>query len=78
VPKTTWCRIRHLDGGAICWHEKADGSPPDFIDITLASISEPIDRSPEMHFYYDSRADWTIVNDDLPKLGGETGTEPLN
>jgi hypothetical protein len=23
------------------------------------------------HYFFDSRADWTVVNDDLPKLGGE-------
>lgn len=61
-----------------CFHEKPDGAAPDLIDITLASLAEPIDRSPEVHFHYDSKADWTIVNDDLPKLGGETGTEPLS
>ena len=61
-----------------CWHEKSDGSAPDFIDITLASISDPIDRQPEMHFYFDSGADWITVNDELPKLGGATGTEPLD
>lgn len=67
----------HCGTQLFCLHEKADGSPPDLIDITLASMSEPIDRSPEVHFYFDSKADWTIINDDLPKLGGESGTEPL-
>ena len=35
------------------------------------------DRQPEAHYYYDSRAEWTQVNDDLPKLGGEDGMQPL-
>ena len=50
---------------------------PELIDIALAALHGPIDRAPEAHYYYDSRADWTEVNDDLPKLGGESGEEPL-
>ena len=60
-----------------CWHEHADSSPPSMIDVTVASLHEPIDRMPEMHVFYDSKASWTVINDDLPKLGGESGTEPL-
>src|SRR5215510_3947970 len=47
------------------------------IDIALAALHDKIDRRPEAHYYYDSRADWTAVNDDLPKLGGKSGMEPL-
>ncbi len=47
------------------------------IDIALAALHGKIDRRPEAHYYYDSRADWTVVNDDLPKLGGKSGMEPL-
>lgn len=61
-----------------CWHENEDGSPPKMIDVTVASLHGDIDRQAEMHFYYDSRASWTLVNDDLPKLGGTTGLEPLS
>jgi len=60
-----------------CWHERSDGSTPDMIDVTMASLHGPIDRVPEMHVFYDSKADWTTVTDDLPKLGGKSGTEPL-
>ena len=60
-----------------CWHENADATPPEVIDVTVASLHEEIDRKPEMHVFYDSRASWTVVNDDLPKLGGESGTQPL-
>ena len=59
-----------------CWHEKADG-PPDFIDIAIASLQGDIDRAPQAHWYYDSRAAWTSVQDNLPKLGGASGLEPL-
>ncbi len=60
-----------------CWHEHEDGAPPEMIDVTVASLHGDIDRPPQMHLYYDSRAPWTVVGDDLPKLGGPTGTAPL-
>ncbi len=47
------------------------------IDVALAALHGKIDRDPEGHYFFDSRADWTVVNDDLPKFGGKTGTEPL-
>ncbi len=50
---------------------------PEIIDRALAALHGKIDRDPEEHWYFDSRADWTVVNDDLPKLGGTTGVEPL-
>ena len=60
-----------------CWHEHEDGTPPEMIDVTLASLHADIDRRPEMHVFFDSKAGWTEVSDDLPKLGGPSGTEPL-
>jgi hypothetical protein len=49
---------------------------PDYLDIVLANMQGPIDRLPEFHVYIDDRADWVCIGDDLPRLGGETGTEP--
>ena len=49
----------------------------EYVHIALASLYGKIDREPEAHYYYDSRAEWTQVNDDLPKFGGITGSEPL-
>ena len=40
-------------------------------------MTGPIDRAPEAHYYYDSRAKWTEINDDLPKPGGPDGMQPL-
>jgi catechol 2,3-dioxygenase-like lactoylglutathione lyase family enzyme len=50
---------------------------PDHVDVVLANLEGPIDRAPGMHIYFDSRAAWTDVRDDLPRLGGSTGIEPL-
>ena len=47
------------------------------IDITVANLHGDLDRPVKSHFYYDCRAGWLTVNDDLKKLGGESGTEPL-
>jgi len=40
-------------------------------------MNEPIDREPQLHTYFDSRASWITLEDDLPRLGGKTGFEPL-
>ena len=45
-----------------------DETSPEMIDVALASLHGEIDRQPEEHYYYDSRATRTVVNDDLPKL----------
>ena len=50
---------------------------PDTVDVVLASLDGPLDRAPALHVYFDSRADWTDVRDELPRLGGASGTEPL-
>lgn len=50
---------------------------PEAVDVALAALHGPIDRTPEAHYYYDSRAEWTEINDDLPKLGGADGMQPL-
>jgi catechol 2,3-dioxygenase-like lactoylglutathione lyase family enzyme len=50
---------------------------PALVDVVLASLDGPIDRAPAMHVYFDSRAAWTDVRDDLPRLGGSSGTEAL-
>jgi hypothetical protein len=49
---------------------------PDIVDIPLANMMGEIDRLPESHIYFDDRASWTIVADDLPRLGGPSGMEP--
>ncbi len=51
---------------------------PDRVDIVLANMLGAIDREPAVHAYFDNRAAWVVVGDDLPRLGGETGMEPLS
>lgn len=51
---------------------------PDEVDIPLANMAGPIDRAPELHVYFDDRADWVSADDGLPRLGGETGMEPTS
>lgn len=56
-----------------CESEKHPGQ----VDIPLANVEGPIDRAPQFHCYFDDRASWVEVTDDLPRLGGPTGIEPL-
>lgn len=49
---------------------------PDQVDIVLANMAEPIDRPPQVHVFFDDRADWVCVDDGLPRLGGSSGLEP--
>ncbi len=49
---------------------------PDRVDIPLAVMNGPIDRTPQVHVFYDSHAPWASPTDALPRLGGETGIEP--
>jgi hypothetical protein len=51
---------------------------PDRIDVVLANFDSPIDREPQLHVYFSDRVDWVPVDDDLPRLGGATGIEPLS
>jgi hypothetical protein len=50
---------------------------PEQVDVVLANMDGPLDRAPQFHFYFDDRADWTFVDDGLPRLGGPTGLEPV-
>jgi hypothetical protein len=50
---------------------------PDIVDVPLTSMDGAIDRVPESHIYFDDRASWTIVGDQLPRRGGPSGLEPI-
>ena len=49
---------------------------PGWIDVVLANLQGDIDRAPEGHFYFDDRARWVMIADQLPRFGGPTGLEP--
>jgi hypothetical protein len=49
----------------------------DQVHIVLANLHDPIDREPQMHVYFSDRAHWTRLADELPRLGGESGVEPV-
>jgi hypothetical protein len=51
---------------------------PEHIDIVLANMESPIDRAPQMHVFFSDRAPWIEVGDSLPRLGGESGLEPVD
>ena len=46
-------------------------------DVVLANLDAPIDQKPELHVYFDDRAEWTALGDALPRLGGPTGMQPV-
>jgi hypothetical protein len=50
---------------------------PERVDIPLGAMSDPIDRTPQFHVFFDSRASWITLGDALPRLGGQTGLEPI-
>jgi hypothetical protein len=50
---------------------------PERVDVPLANLLGPIDRAPQLHAYFDDRAEWTAADDGLPRLGGKTGLEPI-
>ena len=50
---------------------------PDYVDVVLANLDGAVEALPQAHFYFDDRAPWVAIADDLPRFGGKTGTEPL-
>jgi hypothetical protein len=49
---------------------------PDEVHIARAFVGE-LDREPAAHVFFDTRVEWVELGDDLKKLGGSSGTEPL-
>lgn len=50
---------------------------PGEVHFTRATIRDPMEEKPKAHVFFDDRASWLSVDDDLPLYGGETGLEPL-
>ena len=49
---------------------------PEWIDIVLANLDGPIDRTPEMHIFVDDGVAWGADAPGLRRLGGTSGLEP--
>jgi hypothetical protein len=47
------------------------------VHLTLAHLNRETGLKPEAHYFFDSRATWSNIEDDLPKLSGEGGITPL-
>ena len=46
--------------------------------IALAQMDGPIDRAPKVHVFYDAHVDWVEPGDDLRRLGGASGVDPID
>ena len=40
---------------------------PDEIHITLSNFQTPLDRTPQVHAFWDTHVDWVSFDDDLPR-----------
>ena len=50
----------------------AEAPKLDRMYVTVASLTEPLDREPSVHVSYEERAPWHEVGDGLPKHRGKT------
>jgi hypothetical protein len=64
---------RHCGSSLFCEND----THPDRIDVVLANLNGEIDRKPQLHAHFDSRARWFDFDDGLVRLGGKSGVEPL-
>ena len=46
----------------------ANRKHPEHVDVPLGAMDGPIDREPQMHVYFDCRAPWVAIGDQLPRL----------
>lgn len=54
-----------------------DETHDNIIDVTLANMDGSVGQEPDTHIFFDHGADWVKINDDLRKLGGDGGLNPL-
>lgn len=50
---------------------------PAEVHVAVAAFTEALDREPAGHVYADRAPPWLPIHDDLPRFGGESGTDPL-
>jgi ribosomal protein S18 acetylase RimI-like enzyme len=73
-----------LDGGSIrfcrqCGTHLYQASPEWFhqVHILAATLDDGPKRQPSGHLYWEEKAAWLAVADDLPRFGGDHGSTPL-
>jgi hypothetical protein len=49
---------------------------PGVIDVALATLARDHGAVPRAHLFWDDRARWIELTDELPRFGGKTGLEP--
>jgi hypothetical protein len=50
---------------------------PDQIHVAVGAFDDPPDRAPQAHVFSDRAPEWLPILDDIQRLGGDSGTEPL-
>jgi hypothetical protein len=50
---------------------------PGEVHVARASIPGDVEMPVAAHVYWDDRASWHLVADELPRLGGTSGVEPV-
>ena len=51
---------------------------PDELHIAPALMGGPIDRKPAAQVFFDGHVDWAEPGDHLLRLGGPSGTQPID
>ena len=41
---------------------------PERVDVVVANLHAPVDQPPSVHAYFNNRASWVDVSDELPRL----------
>jgi hypothetical protein len=50
---------------------------PDEVHVAVANIDGALDRPVSAHVFWDDRSEWFALDAPLPRLGGQSGVEPL-
>ena len=50
---------------------------PGEVHVVVGTLIDPPPSMPNVHAYADRAPAWCPITDDLPRYGGETGSEPL-
>ena len=48
------------------------------VHIAVANLHDPLPQKPAAHVFFSDRAEWVAIDENLPRLGGPSGTELLD